>query len=71
MNPIVHLSFFSKYHVLRTKNENINKILKNSGYQIYSCYSNEFDKIILIPRPFKQNLMKWTEFLLAVLINEE
>ena len=52
MNPIVHMCFFSKYDVLRTKNENINKILKNSGYQIYSCYSNEFDKNILIARAF-------------------
>ena len=46
-------------------------MLKKTGYQIYSCYSNEFDKIILIPRPFKQIILKWTEFLLAALVKEK
>ena len=41
---------------------------KKTGFHIYSCYSNEFDKNLLTSRPFKQILLKWTEFLLAVLI---
>ena len=52
MNPIVHLCFSSKYHVLRTKNEYIDKILTKIEYQIYSCYSNEFHKNTLFARAF-------------------
>ena len=40
---------------------------KNTSYLFYPCYSYEFDKISLIPRPFKQILLKWTEFRLAAL----
>ena len=57
--------FYPKYAVLITNNENINKMIKKSGYQIYSCYSNEFDKNILFARPFWKLLLKWTEFWLA------
>ena len=40
-------------------------MLKKTGYQIYPCYSNEFDKNILISRAFKKILLKWTEFWLS------
>ena len=45
-------------------------MLKKTGYQFYSCYSNEFEKNLLTPRPLKKNIYKWTEFLLAVPISD-
>tara|TARA_A100001011_G_C13688412_1_gene586606 strand:+ start:140 stop:331 length:192 start_codon:yes stop_codon:yes gene_type:complete len=48
----------AKYDALTTNYKNIYRMLKKTGYQIYSCYSNEFDKNILIPRPFQKNLFE-------------
>ena len=56
------MSISSKYAVLKTKIENINKLQKKAGYEIYSCYSNLFAKNVLITVAFKKLLLKWTEF---------
>ena len=59
------MSISSKYAVLKTKIENINKLQKKAGYEIYSCYSNLFAKNVLITVAFKKLLLKWTEFWLS------
>ena len=51
-----------KYDAFKTKYENINIMLKKAGYQIYSCYSNHFDKNILFSSTLQKLLFKWTEF---------
>ena len=40
-------------------------MLKITRFQIYSCYSNDFAKNILISVAFKKLLLKWTEFWLS------
>ena len=56
------MCILDKYAVLRTKYKIINRMQKKTGFKIYSCYSNEFDKNILISKSFKKILLKWTEF---------
>ena len=56
------MCFWINYAVLRTNNENIYRKIKKTGYQIYSCYSKEFDKNLLTKGGFKKILLKWTEF---------
>ena len=55
----------SKYAVLRTKYKIINRIRKKTGFKIYSCYSNEFDKNMLISRAFKKISFEVDRFLIG------